>query len=128
LRVFPPSHTFFRCPQNADIYAGKGGAGGPISCTTDMAVTELRIGGVWHGMEPFYMEGGMSRPDMQGLVCDGHETVNHNPFTTGWEWLGPGPRMIGVRQRMMDAMQKRCAEPGTSLARRIVQQCWFVDK
>lgn len=117
------------CVQNADIYAGHGGLGGPISCTTDIAITEMNIGGLWHGMEPFYMGGGLNAPDIEGLVCDGKENDNyHNPFTTGWEWLGPGQRMMGVRARMVDFLQKRCTDPSAPFAQRIIGECWFIDE
>uniref|UniRef100_A0A7S3SIT2 Uncharacterized protein n=1 Tax=Strombidinopsis acuminata TaxID=141414 RepID=A0A7S3SIT2_9SPIT len=87
----------------------------------------MDIGGVWHGMESFYLKNGINRPDMQGIACDGKEAVNHNPFSSGWEWLGPGPRMKGVRQQLMDFLQSRCTKPGTPLAQQLIGQCWFMD-
>lgn len=62
---------------------------------------------------------GIQRPDTVGFACDGFESAVANPFASGWQWVGPGVRPPGLRdkaRRHKAALRARTAPTHTAHA------------
>lgn len=93
----------------SDIEADRGAAGRPVRCGGTVQMMSLNYTGPYHGSEWMYMGNSPLRPDMMGFICDGHETENHNPLSTGWHWVGPGPPPTGLLAKSRESLQEKCA-------------------
>ena len=59
------------------------------------------------------------------MLCDGRESGG-NVLDSGWQWRGPGPAPVGIRQQTMTYLQERC-DPSDPLTK-LFERCMFVTE
>ena len=82
----------------------------------------LQVGGICSFVSSQYKDG-FARPDLLGMACNGFEAVNHNPFSDGWHWVGPGERPAGLVGKVQEFAKKSCGSVDYDMNRR----CMFTD-
>jgi len=108
--------------KEKDLEAMVGGLGRPLSCGGDIKLDDLQVGGICSFVSSQYKDG-FARPDLLGMACNGFEAVNHNPFSDGWHWVGPGERPAGLVGKVQEFTKKSCGSVDYDMNRR----CMFTD-